>query len=216
MDTIHMEFHGICMQSHSMLITRRSMDILLKSSKQDNVNLYNLLNSTLKFNSLLPEDDLLTYWDNCYMYCNQNPDAYIAINNQDVKKLNFKDIKHKQKNINFEYKHPEYCIIEKCIINYGIMYFKNQIGECDKSDLNKIYLPIFKSTIDKSFLFNTVFYNNFKLDLDHQELFANPINIINIRFDGKNACFINIFDKIINKTCNTVNNVITDIAKTIQ
>lgn len=215
MDTIHLEMHGVCMKSRSMRMTRTGAEAVLQFCREYNVNVYRLFDSPGDVRSLLPAGEHVDCLEECYMYCNDKPDVYAYINDRQVKTLDFGLFQNFTRHAVLDDGSDEHVVIEKAAINDGIMVFEDRGSHLGQLNIQDIRLPIKRSLIDNSLLFNEVYHGHKMFNIKLMELSPGAMQAINVRSNGQKISFIDFLNSV-SVSGWRAQNMISEISRTIQ
>ncbi len=216
MDTVSLQFQGVCMKSLSMKLHKGHVHMLLNYCQKHNLDLYLVLDSVSNVKSILPKDVKFNYFNEIFLYCNKDPDLYVSINNQLVDENNVNSCLKREIKRNIFNERDDECILEKSIINDGNIYYDLKVSDHRQFSLQDLSLTICRSFIDKSPLCRNIHYLGQELPHRQVDICSDSLLDISIQHQGSICSFLKPLNNDGTKSFSDSREFISDILQLIN
>ena len=192
MDKITLQFQGVCMNTLSIVMPKEGVETLLSYCQKNRLNFYNVLDSVSTIKSILPKETSIYYYSpEVLFYHTDSFDMYQSINNQSFDQIDTKLCPKEEVQRNIYNLNNSLCLLDKSIIDEGILYYDLESENLDQFDPHKLSFSLCRSHIDGSLLCRRIYYHG--QTVAPSQLFMSPRNSlhdISVQYQGNVYSFL--------------------------
>jgi hypothetical protein len=195
MEKMTLQFQGVCMNTLSIVMTKEGVEALLNYCQKNKLNLYDVLDSISSIKSVLPkETSIYYYFPDVLFYHTSSFDMYLSINNQSFDHIDTKLCSKEEVQRNIYNFNNNLCILEKSIINEGIIYYDLETNNLKQFEPYKLSFSLCRSHIDGSLLCRRIYYQG--RTVAPSQVFMSPtssLHDISVQYQGNVFSFPKLF-----------------------
>src|SRR6056297_746586 len=197
MDKITLQFQGVCMNTLSIVMPKEGVETLLSYCQKNRLNFYNVLDSVSTIKSILPKETSIYYYSpEVLFYHTDSFDMYQSINNQSFDQIDTRLCPKEEIQRNIYNSNNSLCLLEKSIIDEGIIYYDLESENLDQFDPHKLIFSLCRSHIDGSLLCRRIYYQD--QTVVPNQVFMSPSNSIHeisVQYQGNVYSFLKFSDR---------------------
>ncbi len=206
MDKMTLQFQGVCMNTLSIVMPKEGVENLLSYCQKNRLDLYDFLDSVSSIKSVLPKETSIYYYFPDVLFYHTDPfDMYLSINNQSFDQIDPKLCPKEEVQRNIYNLNNRLCILEKSIINEGIIYYDLESEDLKQFESGKLSFALCRSYIDGSLLCRRIYYQG--QTVAPSQVFMSPtycLHDISVQYQGNFYSFLKFSyrDSVANRSGN--------------